>query len=78
MLVLTRKSGQNLIINDNITVKILEVKGGQVKLGIVAPRDVSVHREEVYLAIKEANLQAAMTGKKLPTLPLPAGRDATD
>ncbi|NLM46090.1 MAG: carbon storage regulator CsrA [Firmicutes bacterium] len=74
MLVLTRKSGQNLIINDNITVRILEVKGGQVKLGIVAPRNVSVHREEVYLAIKEANLQAALTDKNIPELPLPAGK----
>lgn len=70
MLVLTRKCGQNLIINDNITVRILEIRGGQVKLGIVAPQNVSVRREEVYLAIKEANLQAAVTGKKLPELSL--------
>ena len=71
MLILMRKAGQNLIINDNITVKILEVKGEQVKLGIVAPKEISIHREEVFLAIKEANQAAAASSHQLPKLPQP-------
>lgn len=52
MLVLTRHIGENLVINDNIIVKIVAVKGGQVRIGIEAPKDVSVHREEIFNRIK--------------------------
>ncbi len=55
MLVLTRKSGQKLIINDNIEVVILETRGDSVKIGVKAPRDVSIYREEIYEEIKKAN-----------------------
>lgn len=48
MLLLTRRPGEKLIINDNITVTVLSVKGNQIRLGIEAPRDVKVHREEIY------------------------------
>jgi len=58
MLVLTRKKGQKLIINDNIEVTILESRGDTVKLGIKAPKDVTIFREEIYEEIKKANLQA--------------------
>jgi len=58
MLVLTRKTGQKLIIADNIEVTVLETKGESVKIGIQAPRDVSVYREEIYQEIKKANTQA--------------------
>lgn len=58
MLVLTRKSGQKLIINDNIEIIILETHGDVVKIGIKAPKDVSIYREEVYLEIKKSNLQS--------------------
>lgn len=71
MLVLTRKAGQNLVIGDNITVKILEIKGDTIKLGIEAPREVTVHRQEVFEAIKQANKAAALGGKALPVLPKP-------
>lgn len=71
MLVLTRKAGQNLVIGDNIIIKILEIKGDTIKLGIEAPREVSVHRQEVFAAIKAANQAAALSSKKLPTLPTP-------
>ncbi|NLZ92747.1 MAG: carbon storage regulator CsrA [Firmicutes bacterium] len=71
MLILMRKAGQNLIINDNITVKVLEVKGEQVKLGIAAPPEISVHREEVFTAIKAANKAAAITKNTLPDIPRP-------
>lgn len=51
MLVLTRNSGESIRINDNISVTVLGVKGNQVRLGIDAPKDVTVHREEIYLRI---------------------------
>ena len=47
MLILTRKVGQTIVINDTILVTVLQVKGGQVRLGIEAPKDVSVHRQEI-------------------------------
>ena len=48
MLLLTRRPGEKLIINDNVTVTVLSIKGYQVRIGIEAPRDVKVHREEIY------------------------------
>lgn len=51
MLVLTRKKDEVIILNDNIRVVVVEVRGDRVRLGIEAPRDVTVHREEVYKAI---------------------------
>lgn len=51
MLILTRKIGESIIIGDNIVVNVLGIRGLQVRLGIEAPRDVSVHREEVYQRI---------------------------
>ena len=59
MLALTRKKGESLVINNNIEVTILEIRGDQIKLGISAPRDVSIYRKEVYLQIQEEN-QAAL------------------
>ena len=52
MLVLTRNIGETLIIGDNINITILNAKGRQVRLGINAPRDIPVHREEIYQRIK--------------------------
>ncbi len=51
MLVLTRKADQEIVIADNIRVKVLEVRGNQVRLGIVAPKEISVHRAEVHAAV---------------------------
>jgi carbon storage regulator len=51
MLVLSRKKNESIIINDNITVTVIEIRGDKVRLGIEAPKDVSVHRREVYEAI---------------------------
>lgn len=58
MLVLTRKSGQKLIIDHQIELTVLEVRGDAVKLGLVAPRHVTIYREEIYEEIKRANQQA--------------------
>lgn len=59
MLVLTRKLNESVIIGDDIAVTVLAVEGEQVKLGITAPKQLSVHRQEVYEQIKRENLEAA-------------------
>jgi carbon storage regulator len=58
MLVLTRKLGENIRIGDSIKITVLEVRSGQVKLGIDAPPEVKVHREEIYARIQEENRRA--------------------
>ena len=55
MLVFTRKPGQSLMIGDNITIKVLSVERDQIRVGISAPREIPVHREEVYQAIVRQN-----------------------
>ena len=59
MLVLTRKSGEAIRIGDDVKVVVVEVKDNQVKLGIEAPMDRTIHREEIYLKIREENIRAA-------------------
>jgi len=57
MLILTRREGETIRIGDDIEVKILSVKGNQVRLGITAPEEVSVHRQEIYERIREEELE---------------------
>ena len=57
MLALTRKKGESLVINNNIEVTVLEIRGDQVKIGISAPKEVPIYRKEVYLQIQEENEQ---------------------
>jgi carbon storage regulator len=59
MLVLTRKKNESIVIGDDIKITIVDVRGDQVKLGITAPKNVSVHREEIYLEIQKENQLAA-------------------
>ncbi len=58
MLALSRKKNEAIIINNNVEVTILEVKGDQVKIGITAPKEVPIYRKEVYLQIQEANKES--------------------
>lgn len=58
MLALARKENESIVINDDIEVTILEIKGDQVKVGIKAPKSVPVYRKELYLQIQEANKEA--------------------
>ena len=59
MLILTRKPGESLYIGDDIKITIVEIKGHQIRVGIDAPRDFRIYREEIYLQILEENRQAA-------------------
>ena len=61
MLVLTRKLGESIAIDDRITITVIALKGHQVKLGIEAPAETKIYRQEIYTKIMEANKQAAIT-----------------
>ena len=61
MLALSRKKGEAIVINNNVEITVLEVKGDQVKIGITAPKEVPVYRKEVYLQIQQANEDAVDT-----------------
>ena len=59
MLVLTRRSGESVMIGDDVVITVLEVRGDVIRLGIRAPREVQVHREEIYRELQAANQEAA-------------------
>ncbi len=59
MLALSRKKNEAIIINNNIEITVLEVKGDQVKIGISAPKEIPIYRKEVYVQIQEANKEAS-------------------
>ncbi|OQX29944.1 MAG: carbon storage regulator [Spirochaeta sp. LUC14_002_19_P3] len=71
MLILSRRRGESLIIGDHIEVSVVEIKGDQVKLGIKAPLNVAVFRNEVFQAMQEENRAAAAAPADIPALDLP-------
>lgn len=62
MLVLTRRLKESIMIGDDIEISILSIEGDQVKLGISAPKNVDIHRKEIYLSIQQENSSATQTG----------------
>lgn len=70
MLILSRKLNEKVVIGDGIVLSIIEIRGDQVRLGIEAPKDVKVFRQEVYDAIQEENRRAAHSPAELPPLEL--------
>jgi len=64
MLVLTRRPGESIVVGQNIIITVIEIKGGQVRIGIDAPRDVQVHREEIYEQVRQENIAAVASSKE--------------
>jgi carbon storage regulator len=72
MLILTRREGESVIIGDHIEIRVARIENDTVKLGIIAPRDLTVYRDEVYRRIRDSNREAARNaGGALPTIALP-------
>lgn len=64
MLILTRKEGESLRLGDDITITVVSVKGGHVRIGVTAPRELAVHREEIYQKISDASHSSDTVGEE--------------
>ncbi|MEE9299721.1 MAG: carbon storage regulator CsrA [Alphaproteobacteria bacterium] len=71
MLYLTRKTGETVVVNDNIEITVVEVRGRSVKLGFTFPSDASVLRKEIFDRIKQENIEAARAAEALSGVKLP-------
>ena len=69
MLILTRRVGEALMIGDNVTVTVLGIKGNQVRIGVIAPKEVGVHREEIYERIRHEKVALDEDGKDSAAAP---------
>jgi carbon storage regulator len=76
MLILSRRANQSIMIGSDIQIVVLEIRGDQVRIGIRAPRDVTVHREEVHREITEQNRAASAARPDVATLPVPGADSA--
>ena len=74
MLILSRKPSEKIIVGDEIVISVIEVRGDQVKIGIEAPRNVKVYRQEVFNSIQEENRRAASGVMDLPSIEIPEDR----
>jgi carbon storage regulator len=72
MLVLSRRANQSIVVGDDIVITVLDIRGDQVRIGIRAPRDVTVHREEIHAQIRQENRAASEIGAIDPSLLPPA------
>ncbi|MAG13864.1 MAG: carbon storage regulator [Spirochaetales bacterium] len=78
MLILSRKTNESIMIGDKIEISVVDIKGDQVKLGIKAPRDIKVFRQEVYQAIQMENRAAAQADTNLPVIDTMLESDGSD
>jgi len=62
MLILTRKLGESIIVNENVQISVIEINKNNIKIGINAPKELTIYREEVFLKIKEENAQSSSSG----------------
>jgi carbon storage regulator len=65
MLVLTRRPGESIVVGEDIVVTVIEIKGGQVRIGIDAPRSVDVYREEIYEQVRQENLASVANANEI-------------
>jgi carbon storage regulator len=65
MLVLTRRPGESIVVGQDIVVTVIEIKGGQVRIGIDAPRDIDVYREEIYEQVRQENIAAVANADEI-------------
>ena len=69
MLIITRRPGEKIVLGDDVTVTVMEVSGQTVRLGIDAPKELPIYREEIWAAVKQENEAAARADAGLPRLP---------